>query len=70
VGSHPLRVRGLRAEYGAGRLRPRQVVEEVLRRIEARGDDSVWISRFDAATLLRRAAELEARYGAGPLPPL
>jgi len=65
-----MRVRGLRAEYAAGRLRPRELVEEVLRRIEARGDDSVWISRFDAAALLRRAAELEARYGAGPLPPL
>jgi allophanate hydrolase len=70
VGSQPLRVRGLRDGYVAGRLRPREVVEEVLRRIEARGDDSVWISTFDAATLHRRAAELEARYGAGPLPPL
>jgi allophanate hydrolase len=70
VGSHPLRVRGLRGNYVEGRLRPPEVVEEVLRRIEARGDDSVWISRFDAATLHRRAAELEARYSGGPLPPL
>ncbi|HYN92615.1 MAG TPA: allophanate hydrolase [Pilimelia sp.] len=51
----------LRAAYAGGRLRPVDVVDLVLRRIAARGDDSVWISRVPPAALRRRAAALAGR---------
>src|SRR3954468_3244167 len=60
---------GLAAGYAAG-LRPRAVVDAVLDRIAARGDDATWISRFDAATLHAEAGAVESRWGDGPRPPL
>jgi allophanate hydrolase len=60
---------GLRTAYAAG-LRPRAVVDAVLDRIAARGDDATWISRFDAITLHEFADQVEARWGTGPRPPL
>jgi allophanate hydrolase len=60
---------GLRAAYAAG-LRPHAVLDAVLDRIAARGDDATWISRFDAATLHQFADEVEGRWGSGPRPPL
>jgi allophanate hydrolase len=50
----------LRAGYESGGLTPSQVASEVLRRIEAAGDDHVWISRTSAADLMQRALALEA----------
>ena len=44
-----------------GELRPSEVVEGVLARIEARGDDKVWIHRLAKDELMARAAELERR---------
>jgi allophanate hydrolase len=60
---------GLGAAYAAG-LRPRAVVDAVLARIAARGDDATWISRFDAATLHAEAAAVEGRWGGGARPAL
>jgi allophanate hydrolase len=54
-----LGVRGLRAAYRAGTLRPLTVVEDVLAHIASRGDDAVWISVTPADLLRERAAELE-----------
>ena len=42
---------------------PTRIVEEVLRRVAARGDDHVWIARVGEADLRQRAATLE-RLGA------
>jgi len=50
----------LRAAYAEGRLSPLQVVTEVLSRIDAAGDDGVWISRVPAADLRSRAEALAA----------
>jgi allophanate hydrolase len=55
------RVSTLRAAY-AGGLSAHVVVDAVLDRLAARGDDGVWISRFDAATLHARAAAIEDRF--------
>ena len=44
--------------------RPHVVVDAVLDRLAARGDDGVWISRFDAAALHARAAAIEDRWAA------
>lgn len=49
----------LRAAYGAGVLRPVDVVDEVHRRIAARGDDHVWISLVPIATARAAAAALD-----------
>jgi len=49
----------LKEGYRSGRLTPGAVVAEVLRRIAARGDDAVWLSRVPEAELRRHAAELE-----------
>jgi allophanate hydrolase len=51
----------LRARYADASLSPRVVVEEVLRRIEAAGDDKVWISRFTPEQLREAAGQLERR---------
>jgi allophanate hydrolase len=59
--SDPLDLASLRSGYASGRLRPSQVVAGVLQRIEARGDDKVWIHRPPRAALEARAAELERR---------
>jgi allophanate hydrolase len=52
-------VHGLRAAYAAELLRPPQVVDAVLARIAARGEDGVWISRWPDHELHRRAVELD-----------
>jgi allophanate hydrolase len=68
----PLGVRRLHADYRSGLLRPHEVVDTLLDRIESRGEDAVWISRFDADALHARAAELERLAGpdSAALPPL
>ena len=43
-----LGVHTLGAAYRAGTLTVRQVIDEVLKRIAAAGDDKVWISRVPA----------------------
>ncbi|HEU5151380.1 MAG TPA: allophanate hydrolase [Iamia sp.] len=56
----------LRAAYAAG-LRPGALVDALLERIEAQGDDHVWIHRAPAGALHARAAEIEALDPALPL---
>ena len=51
----------LRGGYLSGALRPRDVIDTVLERIERRGDDKVWIDRVPRGALEARAAELEAK---------
>ena len=51
----------LGARYRVGSLRPRQLVAGLLRRIERRGDDKVWIHRVGDDELLARAGDLERR---------
>jgi allophanate hydrolase len=48
----------LRAAYAEGRLSPLQVVTEVLSRVDAAGEDGVWISRVPAAEVKARAEAL------------
>ncbi|QJY44823.1 allophanate hydrolase [Pseudonocardia broussonetiae] len=55
-----LGVRSLRAAYRSGALTPHDVVDEVLARIAARGDDGVWISRSTRAELHEQAAALRS----------
>jgi allophanate hydrolase len=55
----------LGARLRAGDLRPRDVVDGVLARIAARGDDKMWIHRAPRAALEARADELERRGPAG-----
>ena len=62
-----LDLEGLAVRYRAGSLRPRQLVEGLLQRIERRGDDKVWIHRLPREELLARAAELE-KHGPEGLP--
>ncbi|HEY4170054.1 MAG TPA: allophanate hydrolase [Reyranella sp.] len=56
-----LGVHNLGARYVAGTLTVRQVIDEILARIEAAGDDKVWISRVPDATLRAQADELDRR---------
>ena len=56
-----LGIHNLQAAYAAGTLTCRQVIEEVLARIAAAGDDKVWISRVPDAELLAQAEALDAR---------
>ena len=64
-----LGLHNLRAAYRAGRLDCCTVLEDVLARIAAAGDDKVWISRTPDAALRAQAAALEARRGEiGTLP--
>ena len=58
-----LGVHALRDAYRAGTLDVRQMIEEVLKRIAAAGDDKVWISRETDAALRARADSLTARRG-------
>ncbi|TAJ38572.1 MAG: allophanate hydrolase [Reyranella sp.] len=58
-----LGVHALRNAYRSGKLDVRQVVEEVLKRIAAAGDDKVWISRASDAALRTQADSLTARRG-------
>jgi allophanate hydrolase len=54
-----LGIEALRRAYASG-LSPTDLVHELLRRIEHRGEDHVWIHRTAETELLARAAELEA----------
>ncbi len=56
---HPVGVRELHAAYATEQLRPTDVIEAVLSRIAARGEDSIWISRWPDHELRQRAADLE-----------
>ena len=56
--------------YREGGATPPQVVEEVLRRIDAGGDDAVWISRVAADSLRAAARELMASGGPDAQRPL
>jgi allophanate hydrolase len=58
-----LGLHALRSAYLAGTLDVRQMVEEVLKRLAAAGDDKVWISRASDAALRAEAARLAARRG-------
>jgi allophanate hydrolase len=58
-----LGLHALRDAYARGALDVRQVVDEVLKRIAAAGDDKVWISRLPDAALHADAARLDARRG-------
>ncbi|RAY13214.1 allophanate hydrolase [Actinomadura craniellae] len=60
VGS--LQFAALSRRYAAGTLTPLDVVDAVLRRIDARGDDHVWITLRDPAALRDEAAELALRW--------
>jgi allophanate hydrolase len=68
-----LEITTLAAGYRAGTFTVPDVVDEVLARIAAAGDDRVWISRFGDSELRARARELQARLestpadGGGPL---
>lgn len=56
-----LGVHNLGAAYRAGTLTVRQVVDEVLKRIDVAGNDKVWISRVPDATLRAQADDLDRR---------
>lgn len=51
----------LRAAYRQGRLSPMDVLDEVFRRIDARGQDHVWITLAERARLRAQARALAAR---------
>jgi allophanate hydrolase len=54
-------VHNLRTAYAAGTVTCRAVIEEVLKRIAAAGDDKVWISRVPDAALRTLADALDMR---------
>ena len=54
-------VHNLRAAYATGTVTCRAVIDEVLRRIAAAGDDKVWISRVPDDALRQAADALDAR---------
>jgi allophanate hydrolase len=56
-----LDLNSLRAGYAAGTFMPTQLIDEVLRRIEAYGDTAVWIHRLPREELLAHAQRIEAR---------
>lgn len=56
-----LDLHSLSAAYAAGTVTPTQVVEEVLRRIEAYEDPAVWIHRLSREELLAHARRVETR---------
>jgi Asp-tRNA(Asn)/Glu-tRNA(Gln) amidotransferase A subunit family amidase len=56
-----MRFSRLRTAYSSGERTPVGVVHEVCERIEARGEDGVWIHVEPESNLLARAQELEAR---------
>jgi len=58
-------IAALRGGYLSGALRPVVMVAEVLARIEAAGEDHVWIAVLPPEELFARAAELE-RIGSRP----
>ncbi len=50
----------LRGAYASGTATPTAVVEHLLARIDAQGDDGVWTYKLPADAVLARACELEA----------
>jgi allophanate hydrolase len=56
-------VHNLRAAYAACTVTCRAVIDEVLKRIAAAGDDKVWISRVPDTVLRKLADALDARRG-------
>jgi allophanate hydrolase len=70
VAALPFRVRALSEALRRDDLTVHDIVDEVLGRIAARGDDAVWISLVERAALHERATELEALRGRAELPPL
>ncbi|MPZ31072.1 MAG: allophanate hydrolase [Rhodospirillales bacterium] len=58
-----LGVHALHSAYSAGTLDVGQVIEEVLKRIAAAGDDKVWITRVPDERLRAQAVKLDARRG-------
>ena len=58
-----LGIHSLRGAYAAGTLDVGQVIEEVLKRIAAAGDDKVWITRVADERLRAQAVRLDARRG-------
>ena len=66
LGTHDsLDLAALRGRYERRSLTPTALVEALLSRIAARGDDSVWIERLDREELLALAQRLEADGPAG-----
>ena len=57
--NHSIGVQELQVAYATEQLRPQQIVDLVLERIAARGEDAVWISRWPDRELHRRAADLD-----------
>lgn len=58
-----LGVHALHSAYAAGMLDVGQMIEEVLKRIAAAGDDRVWITRASDDELRAKAQELDLRRG-------
>jgi len=58
-----LGLHALRSAYRAGTLDVTRMIEEVLKRIAASGDDKVWIARVPDAALREAAHRLDARRG-------
>jgi allophanate hydrolase len=56
--------------YGEGAFTPADVVAAVHDRIEARGQDNVWIHLVDRASAIAEAEDLARRYAGRDLPPL
>ena len=56
---HSLGVHELKVAYATEQVRPPEVIDAVLARIAARGDDAVWISRWSDHELQQRATELD-----------
>jgi len=56
----------LQADYRGGRRTPSAVIDTVLGRIAARGDDGTWIARVPDDVLRAQAAALDARLKADP----
>src|SRR5579875_1450553 len=65
VASERLDISALRDGYARGTVTPSVIVERMLARIAERGDDHVWISRFDPDALRDAARRLEAQGPAG-----
>jgi allophanate hydrolase len=63
--NEPLDLAALADRYAAGELSPKRVVEGVLERIAARGDDKVWIGVLPRTELLAHAERLEVEGPAG-----
>ncbi|WOB07103.1 allophanate hydrolase [Piscinibacter gummiphilus] len=59
----PLDCTTLQSAYRRGALSPLTVADEVLRRIEARDDDHVWVSRADPEAVRAQARRLAERRG-------